>query len=378
MKSLFFQNLFSDLFIIHRFVQHFNIIKNDQQHFTNIEANFLENLQSNCLKDYIQQHIQTDNDHIYHQQMANEILTIITTKYPQKYNQSISNRLGSNSTNQYFYHKLFNQRDLVINIFKYVPLCRCEVGHHIKQLASCSLVNSVWLINAFNPRCIESYCISTSNSILSKMSNPRQWHRYSCVEKLELDSYGVHSKTSKNIQKGIKIVDFKQIKTRSLGWCYDTNDDIQGLHSFGECLHAVIDKINQQAENDESYNNNTQLHKSYNKSITIYSIIDHSIALTNSKHDSNWPAHLNLSNFNSIKLSYGTGRIVNLILSKNCKHLKIGGNFSINVSKSCLHKVEYLKLGHGEEDFYDFKPLNVKNHHNNIKGFSTILGKVIF
>ena len=175
-------------------------------------------------------------------------------------------------------------------------------------------------------------------------------------------------KPYENIQKSIKIINFKSIENISLGWLFVTDDHIQAaFHLFGQCLRTIIDKINQQAENDKSYsidNKNNQLHKSYNNSISIYGIIDHSLAVTLITYNSKWPVYLNLSNFSQIELLFGTGTMLNVVISRNCKHLEIGGNYCINVSKSCLQEVEYLKLGHESgEHYHIFKPLNIIGNH---------------
>ena len=64
-----------------------------------------------------------------------------------------------------------------------------------------------------------------------------------------------------------------------------------------------------------------------------------SIGNRNSKYGL-WPARLNLSPFSDIKLYYGTARQMNVTISENCKKLIIGGNFNINIDKTCL-KQEY-------------------------------------
>ena len=129
--SLFHGNLFTDLFVIRRFIQlDKNSIINlrDKHDICQAYCSFLEQLRNYGLKKYIEKQIKTDNGHTTHQKFANDILSIITTAHPKKYQYITSSKPNNNNLllqrdttfSDYFYQKLFKQRDLITYIFRYI------------------------------------------------------------------------------------------------------------------------------------------------------------------------------------------------------------------------------------------------------------------
>lgn len=233
---------FGKLFIVHRFAK--NDILSKLKHFDNDERTLLNSLSKKGLKNYLENDCnlthtadnQEQKDTIM--QTRNLIITNTLSKimchYPERYEL-----ITSYKTNQTYYHRLFNINQLVIYIFQFF--------NDVQSLVNCSMVDSIWLINAFHSNCIKNCTLNTFNmknlSDYNEYYRMRQWLRFAKISTLSIQIIKpiLHLRLVIN---NLKWINFDNMNTLDL-LVWDNDIDEQLLQQLTNLLSFKVNRCNQ-------------------------------------------------------------------------------------------------------------------------------------
>lgn len=348
MKFSLFGNLFTDLFVIHRFTRLFDSEDNYNEHFDQEQNELLANLKQHGLKQYINQTIDCiPNDDIESESTTQlqciQILDKIIHQYGQlftqitSYNQPPKDSSQTHSNYNYYYSKFFNQSQLVHYTFQFLG--------SIKLLSICSLVDSIWLINAYHPRNFDGHVV-IENEKTWQISNARTWQRMYHASNLTVvgknrynDNVTTSTFPTTKWVNGLNSINLSAIKML-LFMSYRNHDAI-----FGKCINTIF----------ESLPSNRYLNSSRNNEMSEMDVMkNHTKALfwnlSGDNHDvtstsENEFTQINPSNIECIMLidTYNC-RQFDLIIPNSCNKLCISGGCRIDVSKSCMDGIRSLQL----------------------------------
>ena len=178
--------LFTQLFVMSRILNECedadklqkNIVTQMTENHRNKAANMMSRLKSLGIKTYMEEEIIKCKRISSPENLENEIqivsalLNLLMRHYPKQYDDVVKpkpnlNNSDGDSDNDKYYCQLFKHNDLVPYIFGYLELL---------ELNDCSLVNAIWLLNAFN--CNSIYNVDLHDEILwnKKIVNFHMYH----------------------------------------------------------------------------------------------------------------------------------------------------------------------------------------------------------
>ena len=141
-------NKFIQIFLVNRFCQLYKEDVNSlltllpKEHKLSAQ-NLISLLDDLGIVEYMNQ-LSDDKDDF--ETAVSTLIDNMTTKYPDTFHNLIYSSSYSSKQNHPFQQSILYQPDMFISILQYLDL---------ESLNSCSLVNSHWLINVFNPNCVQ-------------------------------------------------------------------------------------------------------------------------------------------------------------------------------------------------------------------------------
>ena len=143
-------NTFTQAFVIHKVLQNQSIKKYVLFLLDEDEQETVTKIHQYGIKNYMSKYYNQDNDI----PIINDVFHRIISTFPQQYHSIISydkrSYYGQQNTNHFRYYKLFfKQSDLIYYTFQYLDT------FNLQSLVNCSLVDSIWLLHAFDQKCFE-------------------------------------------------------------------------------------------------------------------------------------------------------------------------------------------------------------------------------
>ena len=179
------------------------------------EKDVITKQQHHGIKHFMSKHFNQDND----TNIINNVFNRIILTFPQQYHSIISYDHRSYYRDSFHYYKLlFKQSDLIHYIFQYLDRNGPE------SLINCSLVDSIWLLNAFSPKCFDlmSYnigCLTKNNS----HKCIRIWERFVNIKWLNMKLYwrdhyfmSGHRFETSSVINGLKSINIEKLKKLSV------------------------------------------------------------------------------------------------------------------------------------------------------------------
>ena len=323
---------FAKLFIANRFSK--CDISSKLKYFDNEERKLLNSLNKQGLKEYMQNDCDlklnhaTDNNEEQknnviktHNLIITKTLSKIMCHYPKLY-QSLTSYNTKND--QTYYHKVFNINELVIYIFQYF--------NDIESIINCSMIDSIWLINAFHSNCTKYFKLVGWE--MNKLSHGneyycmRQWLRFERVSALIMGMGFVSN--SQHAALNVKWINFENMNQIFL-LQRSSKENVEVLEQL---LKLLCCKINGSCHVKQSLNKIDMLITNSNEFNTFIQ----------SNHEDTANSTLNASRYTSIKLC-GTKPFFQIIVGPCCQKLTMDENAEIDIKQSNFSGVEKLHLG---------------------------------
>ena len=205
------QNTFTQVFVIHRFLtkESVTIVHSFLSLLDESEKESINKLQQHGIKNYMSQHFNQLTD----TQIINDAFNHIISSFAIQYHAIISYDKRSyytqeNTTSFYYYRLLFKQNNLIHDIFQYLGHCG------IKSLINCSLVDSIWLLNAFDPKCMEYMRYHMEKLIENNVYNVnRIWQRLRNIRHFSLSAYFLETALDASFVNGLKSMRMERFET---------------------------------------------------------------------------------------------------------------------------------------------------------------------
>ena len=199
-------NTFTQAFIIHRVVQNTTIAKSVLFLLDEDETDVISKIQDYGIKEYMINHYNQDNDIA----IINDVFHRIISTFPQHYHSIVSYNNRSHYNNKFRNYKLlFKQNYLICSIFQYLDKI------YPKSLIKCSLVDSIWLFNSFDPK---SFAKLECNMAMSRLlrnnyyTSKHIWQRFRNIECLILFAH-IRDPFDKNaFVNGLKSIRIEQLR----------------------------------------------------------------------------------------------------------------------------------------------------------------------
>ena len=173
-------NTFTQVFVIHRFLQNDSESQQLLSLMTKDDGATISDLKCHGLKKYMKDCFNQD----CHTTIINDTFDLIITKFPKVYDSIVSYKNKSyytnNGQNYYYYRRLFIQSDLIHYLFQYL-------ADTAQSLNNCSLVDSIWLLHAFDPKCLSFLSYFPLQSLAeADIDTRRIWTRFSEARKIAI------------------------------------------------------------------------------------------------------------------------------------------------------------------------------------------------
>ena len=294
-------------------------------------------------------------------QIVNDIFNATINNFPNKYHTIISydNRSHYNDNNHYFYKKLFKQSDLVQYIFQHLELRYDKIN----SLINCSFVDSIWLLNSFNPKCYQysGYWYSGFNiRALRHVNKMRVWQRFSCLKRLLIDSpkRPLVPEETHTLANGLKSIKIEQLERLQIGFNVQDYPSRSLLEVFvwqwmhQSYMRALVQPVIKRLMNNHSL-------KTFDCTISGITDIDTNTKFQDEEKEKgkktkfvnleNKKLMINCTNCEHVFVSMrGSSQFMekpmSLVVSKKCKLIKLDEDCILDIANSDLSGVEQLYL----------------------------------
>ena len=248
-------NTFTQAFVIHRVVRNTKIAKSLLFLLDEDEKDVICTILEYGIKEYMMNHYNPDNDI----PIINDVFYRIVSTFPQRYHSIVSYNNRSHYNNNFRNYKLlFKQHDLVCCIFQYLDRRR------LKSLINCSLVDSIWLFNSFDPKSFTKIEYNVCNLLKNNYyTRKRIWQRFRNIECLRLSLFRSRIFDENTFVSGIESIKIEQLRGLSVyshtqNCSIDINTSL--IKMIGSrlacCNHLKLFFINIFSPSDSNNNNN--------------------------------------------------------------------------------------------------------------------------
>ena len=323
---------FAQLFIANRFSKR-EISSPKLKHFDDAQRKLLNSLSTQGLKQYVQndcdltfdpaagicKNQEEKHDSI---KLRNTTITRTLSKMMHHYPTICKSITSYTEPNHTYYHKAFNIHELVIYIFQYL--------NDIKSLVNCSMVDSIWLINAFHPHCTKYWELNVDkmntalNTNFSQYYCLRQWLRFQNASSLWIMRY---KPLSQNSVDNLKLIDLDNMNDIKIFLSKST-----GLKLAQQVVTVLSAKMCQKKSS-------SPLSRLW-VSIQLNMNNDKILNFLTSEQDA---PIVDVSRYKNVALG-GTSRLFSSIIGSCCQELEIHEKVDINTKQSDFKSVKSLKF----------------------------------